>query len=54
MTPVHAREMAFRTEPVTMEPPDMGPVGSALSPRMTSMRSIGMPVFSCSTWAKTV
>ena len=46
--------IAFSTEPVTSDPPDMGPSGRLLSPMITSMRSSGTPVFSCSTCAKIV
>ena len=42
--PVAAGRIAL----VTIEPPDVGPSGKEVSPRKTSMRSRGTPVFACS------
>jgi len=52
--PLVAAETAGRIVAVTVEPPEVGPSGSELSPRTTSILSMGMPVFSETTWAKTV
>src|SRR6202789_4296508 len=46
--------MEGMTLAVAVEPPDMGPGGRELSPRMTSTLSTGMPVLSETTCAMTV
>src|SRR5579875_4073689 len=52
--PLAASATAGMVVAVAVDPPEVGPCGSELSPRTTSILSIGMPVLSLTTWAKTV
>src|SRR5262245_35109933 len=49
-----ASKTAGTTEPVTSDPPEIGPGGSDVSPRTTSTLLTGTPVLSETSWARTV
>jgi hypothetical protein len=49
-----AAKTAGITDPVTIEPPEMGPSGSDVSPSATSTLSSGRPVFSAASCARIV
>jgi len=49
-----AAKTAGTTEPVTSEPPEIGPTGSVVSPSTTSILSSGTPVFCEASWARIV